>query len=243
MAERSPIRILHTNDVHARVTEPQIAALLPIRAHVDLYVDTGDVIRTGNLGLPMGIDSDWQYLRDLRCDVGTIGNRETHVLPAAFHAKIDDAPHTLLCANLISKKGPPPLPGHVIKQINGYRVGILGVSVAMVTRRMATQAASFFLWDPPVEVARDVAREIRPHVDVVIALTHIGHRDDCTLAESCPEIDLIFGGHSHTVLQQPEQIGTTWIAQGGSYAKFYGLYEFDPERQVLSGGLHPWVAP
>jgi 2',3'-cyclic-nucleotide 2'-phosphodiesterase (5'-nucleotidase family) len=35
---------------------------------------------------------------------------------------------------------------------------------------------------------------------------------------------VIFGGHSHTVLEQPLRICDTWIVQGGSHARFVGRY-------------------
>ena len=109
----------------------------------------------------------------------------------------------------------------------------------MVTERMKTQAASAFLWESPIETARRLCDEVLPVVDIVIALTHIGLGQDRLLAEACPEISLILGGHSHSVLEVPEQMGATWICQGGSHAKYLGRYVWD--NGELSGGLVPWA--
>jgi len=49
----------------------------------------------------------------------------------------------------------------------------------------------------PVETARAQARELRPRVDVLVAVTHLPLDQDQRLAESAPEIDLVLGGHEH----------------------------------------------
>ena len=106
--------------------------------------------------------------------------------------------------------------------------------VAMVTERMATRVASQFLWDDPIKTAQRLAREMRPQVDCLIALTHIGYKKDILLAQACPEIDLIFGGHSHTVLEAAEMIGKTAICQAGSHGRFAGICAWSQTGQVKS---------
>jgi 2',3'-cyclic-nucleotide 2'-phosphodiesterase (5'-nucleotidase family) len=98
--------------------------------------------------------------------------------------------------------------------------------VPMVTTKMKTQIASAYLWDPPIEVATTGAEELRPNVDALFVLSHIGYRQDLELAKT-GIFDAIFGGHSHTVLNQPELVGKTWIAQGGSHNRFAGRYIWD----------------
>lgn len=212
--------------------------LLAERAKSDLYFDTGDAIKTGNLGVPLKPEPVWGLLARAQCDASVIGNRETHILEGVFTAKTAGSSHPVLCANLKRRDGSRPLAGSLVIERKGVRVGVLGVSVPMVTERMATQSASAFLWDPPIETASRLCEELRPGVDLLVALTHIGHSQDLKLAAACPTIDAIFGGHSHSVLQQPEKVGTTWICQGGSHARFVGQYEWiDGE---LRGGLVPW---
>ena len=68
----------------------------------------------------------------------------------------------------------------------------------MVTRHMTARLVSaFVLEDPVAEAARQIAL-LRPSVDVLIALTHIGLREDERLARACPGLAVIVGGHSHT---------------------------------------------
>lgn len=225
------LTLLHTNDLHGKLTSEGAARLRALRGDADLYFDTGDAIRAGNLGVPLGIEEVWGLLASVPCDASVIGNRETHVLEAAFRAKLRGAAHPVLCANLRDRAGHRPLAGHLILEVKGLKVGVLAVSVPMVTERMKTRAASAFLWDAPIPVATELARELRPQVDVLIALTHIGTRQDRELAEKAPMLDLIMGGHSHDVLIQPERVGGVSICQGGSHSRFVGRYVW------RSGGL------
>jgi len=97
----------------------------------------------------------------------------------------------------------------------------------MVTKGMRTQSASAYLWEPPLRTLREDAEALLPQVDLLIALTHIGHRADVELAQSNPGIDVILGGHSHTVLTKPEKYGSTYVCQGGSHGRFAGTYRWD----------------
>ncbi len=221
------IAILHTNDTHGTLSGSRVQALRELRERADLYFDTGDAIKTGNLGIPLREEPVWRILDDLRCHASVLGNRETHVLESVFKAKLSGATHPILVANLRRKDGTRPLPASRVYECKGLRVGVFGVMVPMVTERMKTRAASAYLWDQPIEVAHQMAKELRNDVDLLIALTHIGHREDQRLAAAVPAIDIILGGHSHTLMTTPERVGQTWICQGGSHSKFAGLYHWD----------------
>lgn len=234
-SQTQTLRILHTNDLHGVLPAAKFERLKGLRDSADLYFDTGDAIKTGNLGVPVRQEPVWGLLDALRCDAGVLGNRETHVWTGPFEAKLAGSKHPILCANLRRKDGSRPLPRTLVLERRGVRIGLVGVMVPIVTERMKTQAASTYLWDPPIPIAEELAAELRPSVDLLFALTHIGHREDRRLAEK-GVFDVIFGGHSHTVLPEPEKIGSTWICQGGSHAKYAGVYTW---CEGLSGGLAP----
>lgn len=206
-----------------------------MRKDVDLYFDCGDCIKSGNLAIPIKPDPVWPRLAALNCTANVIGNRESHPLEAPFKAKIAGASHPILCANLKRRNnGEQVLPGTLVLDVRGIKVGIFAVMVAMVTERMATRVASQFLWDDPIKTAQRLAREMRPQVDCLIALTHIGYKKDQLLAAACPEIDIIFGGHSHTVLESAEMVGNTAICQAGSHGRFAGICTWSQTGQVKS---------
>ena len=216
---------------------PEIAERLrPLREESDLYFDGGDCIKTGNLGVPLKQEPVWDRLRELHCTASVLGNRETHIRESAFRKKIQGAAHPILCANMKRKDGTYPLSRFLEIERHGVRVGVIGVMVPMVTAKMKTQVASVYLWDPPIAVAKDLAVELRPRVDLLIGLTHIGQKQDFRLIEQCPLFDVVFGGHSHTILQEPIRVGNTFLCQGGSHNRFAGVYEWSHEHG-LKGGL------
>ncbi len=239
-----PLVIFHTNDFHGSFTREMA---VQIRKLVDgekgIYFDSGDCINTGNLGIPLRVEPVWELLEFAQCRAGVPGNRESHILKSAFEAKIAGHKHPLLCANMRVRSGGLVLPGTSEFDINGVKVGVLGVMVPMVTTKMKTQAASAFLWDPPIEAAIEVAKELRPRNNLLIALTHIGIAQDRELATRCPEIDIILGGHSHTVLEQPERIGSTWICQGGSHGRYVGKYVWEKGKGIVDAELIPLKPP
>jgi 2',3'-cyclic-nucleotide 2'-phosphodiesterase (5'-nucleotidase family) len=235
------IRILHTNDMHGTLENSfsgsNFHQLSELRKDTDLYFDSGDCIKKGNLAIPTRIDPVWQMLSELHCTASVIGNRETHPIASVFEMKIKGIKHPVLCGNLKAKKGESPLPAQLVITHEKLKIGIVTTMVAMVTEKMKTQFASSFLWGSPIKTIVSQAKELRPEVDVLFALTHIGFNKDQKLAERCPEIDVIFGGHSHTVLPEPVKVNRTWIVQGGSHNRFAGVYDYDPAENLLTGGL------
>jgi 5'-nucleotidase len=226
------LTILHTNDFHGALDDRRFSALRGVRDGVDLYFDTGDAIKTGNLGIPLKPEAVWPYLDKLDCTASVPGNRESHVLLSAFEAKIGGHRHPILCANLYNKDGQRLLASSLELEIKGLRVGVFGLMVPMVTERMKSKMMSQMLWTSPIAEGVAMANELRGRCDLVIALTHIGLKQDQALAAATGNIDLILGGHSHSVIETPMRVGRTWICQGGSHGRFYGRYEWS-----LAGGV------
>jgi 2',3'-cyclic-nucleotide 2'-phosphodiesterase (5'-nucleotidase family) len=221
------LRILHTNDFHGALNTAREEKLRSIRDGADVYFDCGDAIKSGNLAIPMRPEEAWPRLASLRCTASVPGNRESHILVAAFAKKLEGYRHPILCANLHLKSGERPLPGHLIVDAAGMKIGIVGVMVPMVTARMATQAASAYLWEQPIPAAIAEAEPLRKQVDCLVALTHIGLRQDRELAATSQLFDLILGGHSHDVLREPIIVGRTAICQAGSHGRYAGRYDWN----------------
>jgi len=233
------LTILHTNDLHGKLDQTAAAKIRELKDESALYFDCGDCIKAGNLAVPFKQDPAWSFLEAAGCDAGTLGNRETQVLQKAFESKISGAAHPLLCANLRLKNGERPLPGYVVLEKAGYKVGVIGAMVPMVTERMVTRAASAFIWDPPIPAVCAAAKGLRAKVDCLIALTHIGFKHDSELAEACPELDMILGAHSHTKLDSPARFGNVWVFQSGAHGRFVGKYRWSKQKGLIEAELLP----
>lgn len=115
----------------------------------------------------------------------------------------------------------------------GIRFGLLGI-LGRAASVYAVNAAPVLFTDP-VEAARAavaVLREVEK-VDVVIALSHGGVRSnpdgtitegtDIELAREVPGIDVVVGGHSHTVFDSPVLVnGRTPVVQAGHNGRYVG---------------------
>ncbi|KAL3309485.1 hypothetical protein Ciccas_011968 [Cichlidogyrus casuarinus] len=85
----------------------------------------------------------------------------------------------------------------------GLRIGLIGILEEEWVATLSCIAAEDVYVEPFCESARKLARQLKdpvetdPPCDIVIALTHMRLPNDCLLAESVPEVDLVLGGHDH----------------------------------------------
>ena len=220
--------LLHTNDFHNHLSRSQAEVIEREKAKLQnvLLLDSGDAISAGNVGVRPGGEPILTLMSGTGYDAMTLGNREFHVADTLLRLKIGKAAFPILCANIRWRddKGEtlPIIPSLVKTLPNGLRVGIFGLTVPMVTPRMTARLVSAFVFDDPVAVAREQIAALRSGVDALIALTHIGLREDERLAGACPELDLIAGGHSHHKLHEPKVVGGVPIVQTGWFGHFLG---------------------
>ncbi len=236
------LHILHTNDFHSHLTPAQAQVIRAAKDGLEnaLLLDAGDAVSAGNLGVRPGGEPILTLMSETGYDAMTLGNREFHIADALLRRKINMARFPILCANMRWKEDTGaslPVAAHFVRVLpNGLRVGVFGLTVPMVTPRMAARAVSAFLFDDPLETARRQIAALRSQADVLIALTHIGIRQDEALAAACPELSLIVGGHSHVVLPEPRMVNGVPIVQGGWYGHYLGYVtlEVSPNGSVVS---------
>ena len=102
----------------------------------------------------------------------------------------------------------------------------------------------------PVQTAQSIVDEARSYCwdtygvqPLVVCLSHSGtdgsgKGEDYELARKVDGIDVIISGHSHTTLDQPVQVGETYIVSAGEYSKNLGVLTLDyqPDGQVTLAG-------
>ena len=127
-----------------------------------------------------------------------------------------------------------------------FRVVIFGLTVPMITARMAVRHASPYVFDDPLVTATRLVPLLREtyRPDLLVALSDIGISQDRKLAEMVPGIDLIIGGHTHVVLAEGERVGNTLLVQAGSHGRYWGHVNIVPalnssSRSQLSSSLLP----
>ncbi|MCW5934378.1 MAG: metallophosphoesterase [Fimbriimonadia bacterium] len=239
------VSLLHTNDTHGKWDNALAQELKSLReTHGALLLDSGDAVKCGNIAIPVRPEPAWKHMQAAGYAAMTLGNREFHFNPAAFRAKVGESSFPLLCANLRAKSAKTYFPAvpSVILSHSGCRVGVFGLTVPMITPRMKSAIISAYLFDSPLESAREVIDTLRPQVDLLIALTHIGARKDRELAERYPAIDLILGGHSHTPICPPEWVNGVPILQSLPFGRGASLIQLErlSERWGVEASLIEW---
>jgi len=226
----SRLVILHTNDMHNVLArdEQRAARLMEIveaeRANPPvLLLDAGDAIGAGNLTFNPAGEAILERMTAIGYHAMTIGNREFHLTEIGFTTKLNRARFPVLCAN-VRARGNARLPvrSHLILETPVGRVGIFGVTVPMITGRMLSHHVSAYVFDDPIRVGAEMAERLRPQADLLIALTHIGLKQDIELAKRAPQIDLIIGGHSPPGLGEPHRGGGVAVVQAGRCTRGVG---------------------
>lgn len=266
-AEELHLVVLHTNDMHGQVvpllatwrkdfdTPPPTGGLVrvaqyftDVRAEVRaeggdvLVLDAGDWYQgtpEGALDKGLGI---LKALEQMGYDAMAVGNHEFDHGVEHFEGMLAEVDLPALLANARTKSG-STLPGtgeYMVFERLGLRIGVVGMC-SDHTPQMSHPSTRDLEWESPASSFARVtkaAQEAGEEVDWWIPLTHCGVDSDEETAAAHPGLDLIVGGHSHTVLSRGKQAGRTLIVQAGSKARSVGRVDlwFDGETHALLRG-------
>ncbi len=232
--------ILHVNDTHGRLfdrdDENKVGRIARFSTLVTdirnenpgrtLLLHAGDDFSRADIPvIYSGGEISIRLMHTMGCDAFTPGNGDFYFGLENLLDVTRQARFPIVSANLFLRKtGKLIFAPYTIKDVAGVKVAILGLGF------VKTEHPSCWTVDfrDPVEIARQYAPELRKKADLVIALTHIGVEEDQRLASQVPDIDIIIGGHSHTVLETPISIsrpggsGCVRVVQAGEYYKFLG---------------------
>lgn len=243
----SHLTILHTNDLHNCLSDAQSLCIRQWKASfgVDcLLLDAGDAIGAGNITYRPAGEPILTRMTQAGYDAMVVGNREFHFTQHGFASKVSKAGFPVLCANVRVQdqicKIPVTASISIVKP-SGYRVGLIGLTVPMITQKMFCRHASCYVFTDPLETAALIVPELRSQCDLVICISHLGITRDRALASAISGIDVIVGGHSHTELPRGERQGDTVIVQTGSHAKHIGIVSVDIGKGVsgITAKLEP----
>ncbi len=246
------IVILHTNDVHSRLVShvPQgaekeqggrvrLATLVEdVRAQYGaekvLLLDAGDSIHGTNIDNLFGGLPSIEIMNAMGYNAFTPGNHEFNFGQEVLAQRIQDAKFATLAANVAREDG-TLFAGYsaMIQKINGIKVGIIGLvpqETPIVTHPKNVEGLVFH---EPIAIAKQVVASVRPQVDLVIVLSHLGYNKDIELAQAVPGLDVIVGGHSHTELKTAAEVNGVLIVQSHEYANNLGFLRLEVENKKI----------
>ncbi len=190
---------------------------------ITLLLSAGDVLQGTAMSTMFRGEPDFICLNMLGTDAMCLGNHEFDFGQEVLAERIKQAHFPLLAANVIRKESGLGLTPycHVI-ELRGVKAGIFGLTTADTPTTTARDNVAGLEFRDPITTAREVIRFLDGKADFIIALTHLGLDVDLELARAVPEIDLIVGGHSHTVVEEPVQVGNTLVVQAGEHGIHLG---------------------
>lgn len=240
--------ILHSNDMHgdflAEVAGKKgklIGGLASLSGYINkvrkeeenvLYVISGDMVQGSLIDAEYKGISTMEIMNYLAPDVVSLGNHEfDYGLPhLLFLEKMANFP--IVNANLYIKKYNKRLMSpYLIINKAGFDILFTGIITEKVMDaiNMDKLVGSFItLEEAGQEVGKICNAYKNDDIDLTILLTHIGFESDIRLAKMLkPEwgVDMIIGGHSHTILKKPKKVNNILIAQAGVGSDQIGRFD------------------
>jgi 5'-nucleotidase/UDP-sugar diphosphatase len=248
-AEALKLTILHMNDPHAHYlpyAEPEVQGLIgglaraqtvlkEVQArneaegrHTLLFM-AGDLLMGTPFSTAFKGKLGVKLMNKMKFSAMTVGNHEFDY--GQDNLLVDLKPlmeFPLLSSNTRASSGQHVFQSLLEKKYpeTNTTVVIFGLTTTDTPTTTHPDNVKGLVFDDPIATAKGILDRVGEK-DLVIALTHLGVDEDKKLAEACPEIGVIVGGHSHTAIFQPMKVNQTIISQAGAYSRYVGKLDLD----------------
>jgi len=244
-AEIRSLTILHTNDLHARLTPLEngrggFAALAAVIRHEREHCTDCILLNAGDLaqGTPVSTIFQGQPVFDIAnlfgFDAATLGNHDFDYGWMQARRFLQTATYPIVSANMVDAEGglftQKP---YVILHVNGLRVAVIGA----MTEELRTLSTPKLLqqWHaaPVIDAARKYAMEVRDQADLVVLLGHINGEEENQFL-SAREIPVLVTGHLHAGLEHPKVRDGRILVRVKSYGEELGRLDLkvDTEKKA-----------
>ena len=220
------LTILHVNDTHSHI-DPQRSGdykgrggVIEQAAYIDsvrcadgkrnvLLVHAGDFSQGTSYFTELGGNIEIDVLNALRFDVVTLGNHEFDNGVEELARRLKNLKAEVVCANYdfdgTALEGLVE-PFTIIRR-GGKKIGFIGL-LTDIMEVVDRDIAKVLTYQDPAEVVNRLAEYLKEEkdCDMVICLSHLGYGEDKDLAASVRNVDLIVGGHSHTLLDDKQVV-------------------------------------
>ncbi|NLV76063.1 MAG: LysM peptidoglycan-binding domain-containing protein [Tissierellia bacterium] len=243
-AKSTKLTIVHTNDVHSRVVgdeekyigyerlATQIKQLKEENPNI-LVLDAGDTTH----GLPIATISEGESIIKLMNKIGydamVPGNHDFNYGYKRLIELKEMADFPIIAANVVREDGTRDLEEYTIKEIDGLKIGIFGLTTEETKYKSNPKNTEGVNITDPIAKAEEMVKKLKEEkVDMIIALVHIGVDEESNpkssdIAKKVEGIDLIIDGHSHTMLEEGIVIGDTLLVQTGEHLKNIGVVDIE----------------
>ena len=273
------LTILHTNDIHSRIesinkydstcnaeSEAEgkcFGGVARIKSAVDakraelagqnvLVLDAGDPFQGSLFYTTYKGAAEAEFMEAIGYDAMAVGNHEFDDGPEGLAKFIDAVSFPVISGNLdLSSEASikDKVGNHVVLEVGGEKIGIIS-ALATDTVDTSSPGDNVVFQDEIDSVKADVAALEAVGVNKIIALTHVGLPKDLDIAAAVPGIDVVVGGHSHSLLSNtsdraqgpyPTMVGDTAVVTAYAYSKYLGELDvtFDDAGKVTAATGEP----
>lgn len=199
-----------------------------------LLTDAGDIKGWTAFSSAYHGKADVAVMNALGYDVMALGNHEFEWHPSDTSRNLKESEFPWICANIVyAKTGELFTQPYIIREVEGVQIAFFALINTLPSSQPnyykgATELGLKVL--NATETAAKLVPELRQKADIVVLISHLGYRADVQLAKDVPGIDLILGGHSHSVILHPTLVpvaqptafylGAVPVEQAG----YYGIY-------------------
>ncbi len=259
-ADPQPVTILHFNDSHGHIEIPEaeegqvalggISRMAAVMAEVRAYnrahdiptlvLSAGDVLQGTPLSTVFKGEADFKCLNLFPLDAMCIGNHEFDFGLPNLHKLIEQANFPILSANIRRESDRTRVfDGALVKEIGDEVCVIIGLTTPETRVTTMPSNVAGLLFEDAATVAKTLVDRILRHRDyLIIGLTHLGFEEDVKLARQVPGLDVIIGGHSHTLLEQAKLVGDTIVLQADCHGRFLGQLDLIVDEGKVT--RHRW---
>lgn len=201
--------------------------------------------------------ADLLFWNTVKPTAATMGNHEFDKgVPFLANTWLGQTRFPVITSNVDFSKDPDlgalARKAYIVKEVGGQKIGFIGATTTETPFISSPTKATAFS-NPVATVQKAVDELAQQGVNKVIVVSHLGYAEDKTLAANVTGVDVIVGGHSHTLLGDWKAVGmgdknpyptvakdkagdTTLIVQAWEWAKIIGdlKVNFDANGKITS---------
>lgn len=228
------LNILHTNDFHSRVEAINkfdstcsaeeagknecFGGVARMKTAIDsrkaelkdanvLVLDAGDQFQGSLFYTTYKSAPIAEFMNGMGYDAMAIGNHEFDDGPEELARFIDALKFPMVSGNVLAGLNTPiadKYKPYVIKEFGGEKVAV--VSVLATDTDETSSPGDDVLFVDEIGYLKDAVKEIEAAgVNKIVLLSHVGYTVDQRIAAAVDGIDVIVGGHSHTLLSSTDE--------------------------------------
>jgi 5'-nucleotidase len=258
---KKTLTLLHSNDLHGdflaeKVDKKLTGGVSMLSGYISktrkeeknvLYAISGDMFKGSLIDQEYRGISTIEIMNLLAPDVVTLGNHEVDYGLAHLLFLEKCAKFPIINANMfLTSNNTRLFNSHKIIEIDGMKImfiGILTEDVLEYTRNEKLISTLVGIKDAAEEVGRICMAYQTVDIDLTVLLTHIGWENDQKLAAQLdPDwgVDLIIGGHSHTLIDKPAEVNGIPIVQAAVGTDQIGRFDLVIDTDTNSIDSYKW---